>query len=88
MDKIKKKVLKLPIIGLSMMSQCFCQPVSKDGICQLSYRLCEIKHRTIPKLWACYCQVKTYEQYFLNIPRQQAALGYGKMFIVHTLIPT
>ena len=83
-----ENVFKVAYYWLSMMFQCFCQHVSTDGICQLSYRYCETKHRTIPGHWVCYCQVNTYEQYFLNIPRQQAAFGYGKMYFVHTLIPT
>ena len=62
------------------MFQCFCQHVNTDGICQLSCRFCETKHRTIPGHWVCYCQVNTYEQYFLNIPRQQAAFVDGKMY--------
>ena len=82
-SKFRKCFFKVAYHWLSMMFQCFCQHVSTDGICQLSYRFCQTKHRTISGYWVCHCQVNTYEQYSLNIPCQQAALGYGKMYFVH-----
>ena len=80
---ILENVFKGAYYWLSMIFQCSCQHVSTGGICQLSYRFCQTKHRTILGYWVCYCQVNTYEQYSLNIPRQQAAFGYGKMYFIH-----
>ena len=74
---------KIAYYWLSMIFQCFCQYVSMDSICYLLYRFCQTKRKTISGDWVCYCQVNTYEQYSLNIPRQQAAFGYGKMCFVH-----
>ena len=42
-----ENVFKVAYYWLSMMFQCFCQHVSTDGICQLSYRFCQTKHRTL-----------------------------------------
>ena len=83
-----ENVFKVAYYWSSMMVQCFCQHVNTDGICQLSYRFCQTKHRTISGHWVCHCQVNTYEQFSLNISREQAAFGYGKMYFVHNWIPT
>ena len=78
-----ENVFKVAYYWSSMMVQCFRQHVNTDGFMSTVIQILSTKHRTISVRWVCHCQVNTYEQYSLNIPRQQAAFGYGKMCFVH-----
>ena len=44
-SRFRKCFFKVAYYWVCLMYQCFCQHVSTNGICQLSHRFCQTKHR-------------------------------------------